>query len=424
MITAIQRYVANKISNDPLLASTAFRRYWLSSVFNSFGAQIGSLAVPLCAALLLNATPGQMGLLLTCQALPFTLFSLPAGVWLDRRRKLPVLVTCQVIQGLLVAGMPFAWWLDILSMPWLYATVLAFQTCNVLGGGAEQIFVTLLVGRERLLDAQAKFTMSDSVSRLFAPGLAGLLIQWLTAPYALLFNAATFIFSVWNLKRASVTEPEPVPSGKHPLRDIHDGFIFVWSNPLLRTMAWVTGIWFILSYGYSSLQVLLATRELGMSPGMLGAAQTLGGIGVFVSSRLMQPLNTKLGPGKTILAGMCGTILGWVLMPAIPASLFGLQWASTVAYAALVFVYDCSVMLFIIPYMALRAKVTPDEYMGRMIATMRFLTVATAPLGAMAAGYLADRHGVRAGMACVGACGVLLAAAMIASPHIRSVRPD
>jgi MFS family permease len=138
----------------------------------------------------------------------------------------------------------------------------------------------------------------------------------------------------------------------------------------------------------------------------------------------MKPLNARLGPGKTILAGMCGTIAGWVLMPAIPAALFGLPLASAAVYAALVFVYDCSVMLFIIPYMALRAKVTPDDYMGRMIATMRFLTVATAPLGAMAAGYLADHYGVRTGMACIGAGGLLLAAAMIASPHIRSVRPD
>jgi hypothetical protein len=293
------------------------------------------------------------------------------------------------------------------------------------GGGAEQIFVMLVVGRDKLIDAQSKFTMTDSASRLIAPGLAGLLIQWLTAPYAVLANAASFLLSAWNLRQTNVTEPAPEPSDKHPLREIREGFVFIWKTPLLRTLAWSVGLWHMLYYGFAALQILLATRELGMTPGLLGVAQMLGGLGMLASSMLVKPMTRRFGPGKTMLAGIAATVIGgFVLQAAIPANWFGSPLASAAAYALLVFVYDCGVMLFFIPYLSMRAHATPDVYMGRIISTMRFLTVATAPLGALAAGAIADHYGVRTGLACVGACGLILAAAMIASPHIRSVRPD
>jgi hypothetical protein len=181
----------------------------------------------------------------------------------------------------------------------------------------------------------------------------------------------------------------------------------------------------MLYYGFAALQILLATRELGMTPGLLGVAQMLGGLGMLASSMLVKPMTRRFGPGKTMLTGIAATVLGgFVLQAAIPANWFGYPLVSAAAYALLVFVYDCGVMLFFIPYLSMRAHATPDVYMGRIISTMRFLTVATAPLGALAAGAIADHYGVRTGLACIGTGGLVLAAAMIASPHIRSVRPD
>jgi MFS family permease len=161
-----------------------------------------------------------------------------------------------------------------------------------------------------------------------------------------------------------------------------------------------------------------------MTPGLLGIAQMLGGLGMLASSVLVKPMTRRFGPGKTMLTGMAATILGaFVLTPAIPANWFGSPLASAAAYAALSFVYDCGVMLFFIPYLSMRAHATPDAYLGRIISTMRFLTLAAAPLGSLGAGAIADHYGVRTGMACVGACGVVLLIAMVISPHIRSVRP-
>lgn len=400
-----------------------FRRYWFSSVLNGFGGYINALALPLCAVLLLHATPSQMGTLVACQAVPFALFGLPAGVLLDRRRKLPILLISQSVQGLTLASIPAAWWLGILSVQWMYCTAFILGTCSVIGGGAEQIFITFLVGRDHLIDAQAKFATTDSASRLMAPGLAGILIQWLTAPFAVLVNALGFVVSVLNLRRISVRDPKPAPSDKHPLHDIRDGLAFIWSQPLLRTLAWGAGAWHILFYGYSALAILFATRELGMTPGMLGITQMVGAIGVFVSSVLLKPLNQRYGPGVTMLVGIGSTAVAFAMMPTIPSHLFGSANASAAACAGVSFFLDCGVMLFFMPYMGLRQKVTPDEFLGRMISTMRFLTVATAPLGALAAGYIAEHYSVRTGMACVAAGGIALTLAMVMSKSIRAIGP-
>jgi hypothetical protein len=413
----------DKFGNDALLRNADFRRYWFSSVLNGFGGQVSALALPLCAVLLLHATPGQMGTLVAAQAVPFALFALPAGVFLDRNSKFPILLLSESIQAITLASIPAAYWMGALSIHWMYCTAFVLGVCSVVGGGAEQIFLTFMIGRDGLIDAQSKLTATDSASRLLAPGVAGILIQWLTAPFAVLLNAFGFVVSVFNLRRISVRDPRPAPSDKHPLRDIHDGLKFIWGHPLLRALAWAAGFWHWLFYGYSALLILFATRELGMTPGMLGTAQMLGGIGVFVSSLLLKPLNRRFGPGRTILVGVASTALGFVLMPTIPAELFGSRNASAVAYAALVFFFDCGVMLFFLPYLALRQKVTPDAFLGRMTSTMRFLTVATAPVGALAAGAVAEHFSIRTGMACVAAGGVALTIALVMSKPIREVRP-
>ncbi|MES2118239.1 MAG: MFS transporter [Pseudomonadota bacterium] len=413
----------DKFGNDALLRNADFRRYWFSSVLNGFGGQVSALALPLCAVLLLHATPGQMGTLVAAQAVPFALFALPAGVFLDRNSKFPILLLSESIQAITLASIPAAYWMGVLSIHWMYCTAFVLGVCSVVGGGAEQIFLTFMIGRDGLIDAQSKLTATDSASRLLAPGIAGILIQWLTAPFAVLLNAFGFVVSVLNLRRISVRDPRPAPSDKHPLRDIHDGLKFIWGHPLLRALAWAAGFWHWLFYGYSALLILFATRELGMTPGMLGTAQMLGGMGVFVSSLLLKPLNRRFGPGRTILVGVASTALGFVLTPTIPAELFGSRNASAVAYAALVFFFDCGVMLFFLPYLALRQKVTPDAFLGRMTSTMRFLTVATAPVGALAAGAVAEHFSIRTGMACVAAGGVALTITLVMSKPIREVRP-
>jgi len=401
------------------MGNSDFLRYWYSAILNGFGSYIGALAVPLCAVLLLKATPAQMGMLGAAAAMPFALFALPAGVVLDRNRKLPILLASKAIQAVALFSIPAAYWMGVLSVEWMYAVAFSTGACSVIGGGAEQVFLTNLIGRERLMDAQSKFAATDSASRLLAPGLAGLLIQWLTAPYAVLLNAFGFVLSILLLRNLKASDPQPKPSDKHPLRDIRDGLQFIWNQPLLRTLAWSVGAWHMLFYGYAALAVLFATRDLGMSAGMLGAAQMVGGLGVLASSMLVKPLSQRYGANGTILIGIGLTAFAFTLMPMIPAKLFGYPAASAMACAALSFFLDCGVMLFVMPYMAVRQKVTPDAYLGRMVSTMRFLTIAVAPVGALAAGYIGEHFSVRSGLVCVAVGAIILTACMAMSASLR-----
>jgi MFS family permease len=411
-----------KLGSDPQLRNVDFRRFWFSSILSNFGAQITLLALPICAALLLHATPAQMGALAALGSLPFLFFGLPAGVLLDRSRRLPVMLCSDAMVALSLASVPFAWWQGWLTIHWMYAVEFVLGTGLVVGGGAEQIYVTFLVGRDGLIDAQSKFAATESASRLLGPGLAGLLVQALGAPFAILCNVAGFTVSIWNLRRIRVREPQPVPPESHVLRDMLDGLAFVWRQPVLRLLAWTSACWHLLFYGYMALYVLFATRVLGMSPGLMGTAQMLGGVGVLASSVLLKPFAKRFGSGGTIVIGLCASSVGFVLMPAIPRGLFGSTAASAFAYALVVFWLDCGATLFFLPYLALRQRVTPDAFLGRMTSTMRFMTVATAPLGAAGAGLLAERIGVRGGLGVVAAGALLLTMGTLFGTRLHRIR--
>ena len=386
------------------------------------GEQVSNLAIPLTAALLLSATPSQMGLLVALEMLPFALFSLPSGVWLDRQRKFPILLGFEVLAGVALISIPLAYAMNWLSMPWLYVVAFLAFVCKIIGGSSAQIFMTCLVPREKLYDAQAKFALTDSASKLLGPGIAGLLVQWLSAPLALLFNGMAFFISVLNLSRIKVKEPVPVPSNQNPLQDIWQGLLFVRRHPVLWPLTWSTAIWQVLFNGYQALQILFATRELGLSPSMLGTAQMMGGLGILVSSALLGPLTRRFGAGNTILIGMSATAACWVLMANVPPQLFGSTFMSAIAFGSIIFLFDCGIMLYFMPYLAMRLKVTPDEFLGRMISTVRFLTVAVAPLGAYGAGWLGEHFGLRNGLICIAIGAMLLSMLVYFASPLRTIR--
>ncbi|WP_296943125.1 MFS transporter [uncultured Massilia sp.] len=411
-----------RLAGDQQLRNPDFRRFWASSILFNFGSQITLLALPICAALLLHATPAQMGTLAAAGSLPFLLFGLPTGVLLERRRRLPVKLCSDAMVAIGLATVPLAWWQGWLTIHWLYAIEFLLGTSYVVGGGAEQVFLTFLVGRDGLIDAQAKFGATESASRLLGPGLAGILVQLLGAPVAILCNVAGFAVSILNLRRIRAREPQPQPPRSHALRDMLDGLSFVWKHPTLRLLAWTSACWHLLFYGYTALYVLFATRVLGLAPGTMGMAQMLGGVGVFVGSMLLKPLGRRFGTGATIAIGLCASSLGFVLMPAIPRDLMGSSTASAIAYAVVVFWLDCGAILFFLPYLALRQRVTPDAFLGRMTSTMRFLTVAMAPLGAAGAGMLGERYGVRGGLAFVALGAAALTLGTLAGTRLRHVK--
>ncbi len=214
-----------------LWRSKDFRKLWVSLTITSFGAQITNLALPLTAALLLQATPLQMGILVALETLPFALVSLHAGVLLDRVRKLPIVIACDIARGAALLAIPIAAFTGTLSVEILYAVGFFCGVQNVVGGAAYQVLLAQLAGRKRLVEANAKIALGETSSALVGPGVAGGLIQLLTAPFAILLDACAFFFSALLLRRVHAPNDVPHDGPKGSVAaEIGEGLKLVWGN--------------------------------------------------------------------------------------------------------------------------------------------------------------------------------------------------
>ena len=199
-----------------LLRDPTYRRLWTSILISSFGGQVTLLALPLTAAVLLHASPTQMGNLTAMETLPFILLSLPTGVWLDRIRKLPVYVVGELTVACAVATVPLAWWLGWLSIAWLYMVGFLIGAVNTTAGSAAQIVLTQIVPRERLVEAHAKNSLATSTAEVSGPGAAGALIKLTGAPIALLANAVLLLISAAMMPETWVPWPLSSMGGALP----------------------------------------------------------------------------------------------------------------------------------------------------------------------------------------------------------------
>ena len=383
-----------------------FRRLWLSLTVTSFGAQITNLALPLTAALLLHATPLQMGILVALETLPFALVSLHAGVLLDRVRKLPIVIASDVSRGLALLSIPLCAWRGVLSVEVLYAVGFFCGVQNVLGGAAYQVLIAQMAGRERLVEANAKITLGETSSALIGPGIAGALIHALTAPFAIMVDALSFFASALMLRRLRVPNDVPVAATRRSIgAEIREGLALVWNNATLRSLALVAAAWQILHHMQIAVLILFATRELGLSAGALGMAYMAGGIGCVLAATSAERLSKRFGVGPLIVYGLLLTAFGWQAFGLIRGS----TAVATVALGVGMLVFDFGAVLWGINYLSLRQAITPDRLLGRMTATMRFLAIAAAPLGSLAGGLLATVIGLRPTLWVVGSLGMVLA---------------
>jgi len=402
-----------------LWRSPDFRRLWTSLTITAFGAQITNLALPLTAALLLQATPFQMGVLVALETLPFALVSLHAGVLLDRVRKLPIVIAADLGRGIALLAIPVAAFTHVLSIEILYAVGFLCGVQNVVGGAAYQVLLAQLAGRKRLVEANAKITLGETSSALIGPGIAGLLIQALTAPFAIVLDALTFFTSALMLRRVEARKDVIHMTNRGSVwAEIHEGLLLVWRSRTLFALALVAGLWQVLHHMQIAVLILFATRELGLSAGSIGVAYMFGGVGCVIAAANAERLSNRFGVGSIIVYGLLLTAFGWQAFGLVS----GPPWAATLALGLAMLVFDFGAVLYGINYLALRQAITPDRLLGRMTATMRFCTVAAAPLGSLIGGALATGIGLRATLLVVGALGLALAIGAMTSSPFRSHR--
>lgn len=399
-----------------LLGDHDFRHLFLADTVSQLGSQITLLALPLVAVLALRASTFDVGVLVACHTVAFLLVGLPAGAWVDRMRRRTVLIASDLGRAVVLASVPVAWGLGVLRMPQLYLVALATGVLTVFFDVAYQSYLPHLVGRERLAEGNAKLEAVRGVSQVAGPTLGGVLIQVLTAPLAVLADAASYAVSALFLLRVRKREPRPERAPDVRLRrEIAEGLRFVFGNRLLRAIAASTATFnFFAGITNAMLVVLLAT-VLDLPAGTIGVFYSVAAAGGLAGALVATRVVARFGQGQTIwlsllATGVCGLAVplaqrGWPLWGA--AAGFGLSCAANVVYN--------------VTQLSFRQGLTPERLLGRMNASMRFLVWGTMPLGGLLGGVLGQLAGARTAL-WVSAVGALLALLPMVRSPLRTMR--
>jgi MFS family permease len=375
----------------PLHRDPQFRRFWVGQTISVLGDQVSALAIPLTAVLALHASALQVGVLASLAWLPHLLFSLPAGVWIDRRPHRRVnMILADFGRAAALATVAVTWWLGALTIWQLLAVAFAVGALTVFFDLSYSQFFVALVRREQFVDANSKLSTSRSVSYIAGPSIAGFLVQAFSAPVALLGDAFSFVGSALALRGIDVVEPEIGPRG--PVRrDLADGFRFVRHQPLLRAGVLCTSTINFFNFLLFAIFVLYASRTLGLSPATIGIVLGTASIGALAGALIAPRIGRRIGIGRAV-------VVGSVLFPA-PMALFplahGPHWLSASMLLVGEFFASVGVMLFDVNQNALMAMVTPNEIRSRVVGVTRFFNYGVRPIGALLGGVLGAAIGLR-----------------------------
>ena len=398
-----------------------FFKFWSALTVSRFGSEISALALPLLAALALNASPAQMGLLSAAATAPFLLIGLLVGVWVDRLRRGPLLVASDLARAALLVAVPVSWAAGWLNMSLLYAVALGVGALTVVFEVASMSLLPTLVGRGRLVEGNGKLEASRSLAQIGGPGIAGSLVSLLGAPVAVLLDAVSYLVSAAFLVR--LQDPEnsaarPANGPHRASREIREGLRAVFSSPLLRPVVLCSATNSFSGFVFLSVYLLYLTEDLELGPTAVGLVFALGGVGALLGALIAETAARRFGGGKTMVSSivLCG--LSGMTIPlavAVPAVALPMVLAAELAQWMFLVVYR-------IGEASMRQEVTPDRLLGRVNATERFVTYGAIPLGALLGGFLGQEIGVRAALM-TGMAGMLLASSWLLFSPVRSWRP-
>jgi predicted MFS family arabinose efflux permease len=401
--------------HSPLYRHLDFRRLWAAQTVSRFGSQISQLALPLVAVLSLKSSAFRVSLLGAIEFLPFLLFALPAGAWIDRVARRPVLVTTDIGRALALGSLPIA--AAVAHVTYVHLCIVGFVagTLTVFFDVAYQSYLPSLVERGHLVDANSKLEISNSASQIGGPGIAGVLIQWITAPFAIAADAVSFVCSALFLARIRVHEEiNPPAEGRSLVREIEAGLRYLMGDGRWRALAAFIAV-FNLGTGITGPLILVfAVRRLGLNAGELGLVGLLGNVGWLVGAlgarRVAQII--PLGPLFVVVA-----FLGGVPFFIIPVTTPHLAIPLLVTAQAIT---ALAIVVFNVNAISLYQTHVPPGMLGRMNASRRWIVWGIIPLGNVIGGALAATIGLRTTLF-VGAAFSSVAAAFLLTKPILSL---
>jgi len=374
-----------------------FLKLWGGETISLLGSRISSVALPLTAALTLHASPLQMGLL-GMVSVPSVLLGPFLGVWVDRSRRRPLLIGVSLGRVLILATVPVAALVHLLTLAQLYVVFALHDILSNASGAAYRPFLSMLLTPDELVEGNSKMEVSSAVATIVGPGLAGIVVQVLTGPFAIALDAASYLVTSLTLALIRIPTDTPARPSDHSgvLADVGEMLGTIRGSPILRAMAG-TGSALLLFQGFGlATYVLYLTRDLRLAPREVGLLYTVGGAGALAGALLAGRLTERLGVGPAIVASLLLTSISSLLVPLAGSSPFTASLVVILFLATAQFLQGASLTVYYINWYSLSQVVVPHYLLGRFTATMGTLVFSAQPMGALVAGALSSLISLKA----------------------------
>ena len=397
----------------PALGLRDFRRFWAGETISLFGDQISLIALPLVGVLVLNASAAQMGLLGAAELVPNLLFSLHAGALVDRRgRRRQTMIFTAIGRAALLATIPGAYWLGVLTLTQLYVVGFLVGTMSVLFYVSYMTLFVSLVPRERYLEANSLLNGSRALSFVAGPSIGGLLVQAFSAPAALIVDSCSFLVSAFTM---SSIQPDEPPAEAAERGHVKAGMSYLWHSPMLRPALLATATINFFNFVFWALFFLYAIRSLGVSAGALGLVIGAASFGGVLGSVLTGRISRRLGVGPAFVLGCVLFPLPLVLVPLAG----GAEWKILAYLFTAEFLSGFGVMILDITFGSIKAALVPDRLRARVAGAYQVVNYGVRPLGALAGGALGTWIGLQPTL-WIGALGAIAGVLwLIPSPFLK-----
>lgn len=393
-----------------------FLKLWAAQAVSAVGSRFTRTALPVIAVLSVDGSPLQLGLLSALSVGPGAVAGLLLGGRIDRAAKRPLLIAADVVRALLVLTIPLAAWLGVLSMFQLYAVAAAAGCATVLFQITDNAYVPALVGKAHIVEANAKLESTEAIAEIAGPGLAGVLIELLTAPVMMAIDAVTYAWSAILLTSIRAVEtPAAAMEGDSVLSDLGIGFSACWHEPRVRPLLLSSAV-STLTFGvFSALYMLYTLDEIGLSPGAVGVIISVGGVAALCGALLSRRLATAVGLGPAMIICLAIGQAGGLLIPLAGAA----KGLAIPLLAAHQFIGDAFLVAFEIQAVSLRQAALPLAVLARANAVFSAVNGALLPLGALLAGVAGNALGVRPTLWIGVSIGLLAPLLLLPLRHLR-----
>ncbi|BCB04796.1 MFS transporter [Bacillus sp. KH172YL63] len=375
-----------------LFQNKSFMKFWIGQTISMFGSQISVMALPLTAVLIFDASPMEMGIYMGMATAPYLVIGLFAGVWVDRVRRRPLMLTSNLLSAAILSLIPVLAWLDLLTISLMYIILFLFGSTRVVFELAYLSFIPSIVGQNEIADANSKIHSTVSVAKVAGPSLAGFLISLVTAPFAILIDSVSFIVSYFVLRRIPVEEPLPkVKTVNNIWKEIGLGLKTIFTHRILLSLSASTATINFFHTTFSAVFMIFLVKNVHLTPLEIGLVMSIGSIGTLIGAFTAKKVSDRIGIGPSIIGSTISIVLGTFIIFSTPTSV----WIALPLLAFGQFFTGFGNTVYLVNQVSLRQSITPNNLLGKVNASSRFLTRGVMPIAGLFGGVIGTLFGLR-----------------------------